>query len=117
VDISDHKARQRITVIKRRITEVDLVCSGTLLERTKVCGKAACRCADDEAARHGPYYEWNRWLEGRLQHRAVTPQQARVITRAMNDYQRLLVLLEDWEQESARIILGSQRLTQRCHKR
>jgi hypothetical protein len=31
----------------------------------------------------------------------------------MNDYQRLLALLEDWEHESARIILGPDRLTPR----
>jgi hypothetical protein len=99
-------ARQRIVVLKHRITAIDLVCAGTLLERTKVCGKPRCRCASDAAARHGPYYEWNRRLEGRLHHRAVAPDQARVITRAMRDYQRLLALLEDWEHESARIILG-----------
>ena len=33
------------------------------------------------------------------------------------DYQRLLVLLEDWEHESARIILGADRLTPRNRKR
>ena len=114
---SDDKARQRIAVVKRRITEIDLVCSGTLLERTKVCGKPSCRCASEEEARHGPYYEWNRRLQGRLHHRAVAPEQAGVITRAMDQYQRLLALLEDWEHESARIILGPHRLTPRNRKR
>jgi len=114
---SDEKARQRIAVLKRRITEIDLVCSGTLLERTKVCGKPSCRCARNEQARHGPYYEWNRRLQGRLYHRAVAPRQVRVITRAMDEYQRLLALLEDWEHESARIILGPHRLTPRNRKR
>ena len=110
---SDTKARQRIVVIQRRIAEIDLVCSGTLLERTKGCGKPSCRCASDQQARHGPYYEWNRRLQGRLHHRAVTPAQARVVSAAMKDYQRLLALLEDWEHESARIILGQDRLTPR----
>jgi len=112
----DDKARSRIVVIKRRIAEIDLVCTGTLLDRTKVCGKPSCRCATDEAARHGPYYEWNRWLDGRLHHRAVVPAQARLITRSMKDYQRLLALLADWEHESARIVLGTQRLTPRHRK-
>lgn len=114
---ADQKARARIVVIKRRITAIDLVGSGTLLQRTKVCGKPSCRCANDAAARHGPYYEWNRRLQGRLHHRAVTPERARVITGAMNDYQRLLALLEDWEHESARIILGPDRLTPQHRKR
>lgn len=111
------KARQRIAAIKRRIAEIDLVCSGTLLERTKTCGKSYCACASDEAARHGPYHEWNRRLQGSLHHRAVTPEEARVITRAMNDYQRLLALIEDWEHETARIILGPDRLTPRNRAR
>ncbi len=106
---TETSARQRIVVLKHRIAAIDLVCAGTLLERTKVCGKPSCRCASDGEARHGPYYEWNRRLQGRLHHRAVTPDQARVITRAMRDYQRLLALLEDWEHESARIILGPRR--------
>ena len=114
---SQDKARQRIAVIKRRIIAIDLVCSGTLLERTKVCGKPSCRCARDEAARHGPYSEWNRRLQGSLHHRAVAPAEVRLVTRAMHDYQRLLALLEDWEHESARIILGPDRLTPRNRER
>ena len=114
---SDEKARGRIAAVKRRIVAIDLVCSGTLLERTKVCGKPTCSCANDEEARHGPYYEWNRRLQGHLHHRAVAPEQARVVLRAMDQYQRLLALLEDWEHESARIILGADRLTPRNRKR
>ena len=45
------------------------------------------------------------------------PAEVRVVTRAMNDYQRLLALLEDWEHESARIILGPDRLTPRNRER
>ena len=114
---SDDKARTRIAAVKRRIAAIDLVASGTLLERTKVCGQPTCRCASDANARHGPYYEWNRRLQGRLHHRAVASEEARVIRRAMHDYQRLLALLEDWEHESARIILGADRLTPRNRER
>jgi hypothetical protein len=31
--------------------------SGTLIQRTKVCGNPNCHCARDPAARHGPYSE------------------------------------------------------------
>ena len=47
----------------------------------------------------------------------MAPEQARVVLRAMDQYQRLLALLEDWEHESARIILGADRLTPRNRKR
>lgn len=99
------KNRKRIDTIKRQIDRIDLICTGTLLERTKVCGKPNCRCATDANARHGPYHEWNRREEGRLRHRIVSPGEARIISVAMNDYQRLLDYLKQWEDESIRIIL------------
>ncbi len=107
----------RMAALKRRIARLGLLCSGTLLERTKVCGKPACRCAADPAARHGPYYEWNRRLQGRLHHRIVSPAQARVITQAMNEYQTLLGLLADWEDASAQVILGAERLSPQTRRR
>ena len=104
-------ANSRITRIRRQIARLDVICSGTLLERTKVCGKPNCRCATDPEARHGPYFEWNRREEGTLRHRAISPQEAVRIRRAMENYQRLLALLEQWERESTRSILGAKRLS------
>ena len=107
---------KRIGLIKHQIAKIDLVCSGTLLERTKVCGKPNCRCALDPANRHGPYFEWNRWQEARLRHTAVSREQARQIRRAQNNYQRLLRILDRWEDESAEAILGARWLKIRKHK-
>ncbi len=104
-------ANSRIDRIRRQIARIDVICAGTLLERTKVCGKPNCRCATDPKARHGPYFEWNRWEAGALRHRTPSPQQAAQIRRAMDNYQRLLALLEDWERESTRILLGVKRLS------
>jgi len=106
----------RIARIRRHIGQIELIGSGTLLERTKVCGKPNCRCAHDPTAAHGPYYEWKRREQNRLRHRIVTADEARRIRRALNDYQRLLELLAEWEDESLAIILGRDRLTHRKHE-
>jgi hypothetical protein len=103
------KPSPRIEAIKRRIARVDWICAGTLLERTKVCGKPNCRCAADPAARHGPYYEWNRLRPEGLQHRVVSAEHARQIRLAQQNYQSLLGWLEEWEAESVRSILGPER--------
>ena len=58
-------ARLRIERIRGELASIDYLCSGTLLERTKVCGKPNCRCATDPAARHGPYYDWGHMRAGR----------------------------------------------------
>ncbi len=102
-------ARRRIEEIRSQIDSFDLICSGTLLKRTKTCGKPNCRCAADPKARHGPYHEWS-WREGgRLVHKIVTPEQARRLRRAIDNYREIRALLTLWERESASIILRSRK--------
>jgi len=111
------KPTPRIEAIKRRILRLDWICAGTLLERTKVCGKPNCRCAADPAARHGPYHEWNRRHPEGLRHRVVSAEHARQIRQAQESYQLLLGCLEQWEEESARVILGPERAATRSSRR
>jgi hypothetical protein len=98
------QARERIKTIIATLRALDLVCSGTLLERTKTCGKAGCRCANDPAARHGPYFEWTRMKAGKLAHRVLSPQQAQAMRRAIDNYHTVQELLKDWETESEHLI-------------
>lgn len=95
---------KRIEHLRERITALDYICSGTLLQRTKVCGKPTCRCAHDPTARHGPYYEWSRREQGRLVHSVLSSAQARRFVRAIRNYRRIQRLLEQWERESVRAI-------------
>jgi hypothetical protein len=83
---------------------VDYLCSGTLLRRRKLCGKVGCRCAQDPAARHGPYYEWGHMKDGKLVHRMVSPQQAARLRQAIRHYRKVLRLLRAWETETERVI-------------
>jgi len=96
----------RIRAIQRQIASLDVVGSGTLLKRMKLCGKPNCRCATDPSTRHGPYYEWNRFVDGKLRHTVVKPDEVTQVRRALDNYQRALELLAHWETESMRIILG-----------
>ncbi len=98
------RAHQRIAGIRRQIGAIDYACSGTLLTRMKLCGKASCRCAQDPKHRHGPYSEWNRLLKGRLVHRVVSPQQVRFLRRAIANYRKVQRLLRRWEGETVRVL-------------
>ncbi len=98
------QARQRIVRIREALTGVDYLCSGTLLQRTKVCGKAGCRCARDPNARHGPYYEWGHMQGGKLVHRTLSPEQAVILQLAIDNYRNVKRLLRDWEVETERLI-------------
>lgn len=97
-------AQARIDDIKLRIAGLDLVCSGTLIKRMKVCGKPACRCATAPDARHGPYYEWGRMVRGKLVNRMVTRERAALLRAAIAHYRTVRRLLRTWEQQSVRII-------------
>ena len=98
------RARARIGRIHEAIRAVDYLCSGTLLRRMKLCGKLGCRCAQDPAARQGPYYEWGHMKDGKLVHRMVSPQQAARLRQAIGNYRKVLRLLRAWETETERVI-------------
>jgi len=100
------QARDRIEQIRLEIARFDFVCSGTLMTRKKVCGKAGCRCAEDPEARHGPYLEWGRRHSGKLLHRNLTRSDFEVVGRAINNRRRVLDLLAEWEQLSISILVG-----------
>ena len=101
---SRQRASERIEALKERIGALDLLCSGTLLERTMRCGKPACRCAKNPKHRHGPYWEWGRMQRGKLVHRLVSPEQARFLREAIANYRAVRKLLRTWEAETLKIM-------------
>lgn len=108
-DVEKHAgdAWRRIEEIKSKIIRMDLVCSGTLIERKKTCGKSNCKCVSDPDAMHGPYNEWSRREEGRLVHNIVSPEQARELKKAIVNRREIRALIGRWERESTTIILGT----------
>ena len=94
----------RIAGIRRQIAAMGLVAQGTLSKRTKVCGRANCRCAQDPATRHGPYYEWTRRENGRYVHTVISAEQAEELVVAIENYKQVLVLLTRWSLETARVL-------------
>jgi hypothetical protein len=102
------QARARIERIRQQLVGIDYLCSGTLSERMKLCGRASCACARDPAARHGPYYEWGFMRASRLVHRQVSATQAAALRQAITNYRKVKQLLRDWEIETERLIDAEQ---------
>ncbi|MFM0741179.1 hypothetical protein PQQ51_28380 [Paraburkholderia xenovorans] len=98
------QGRERIERIRETLNAIDYLCSGTLLERMKVCGKPGCRCAQNHDARHGPYYEWGHMKDGKLVHRTVSPGKAAVLRQATANYRKAKKLMQAWEDETERLI-------------
>lgn len=49
---------------------------GSLGQRWMKCGKERCACAQDDGARHGPYFSLTRSQDGRTRSRRLTAKQA-----------------------------------------
>ena len=98
------RARERIDAIRASLAGYELVCSGTLTQRMKTCGKPSCGCASDPAARHGPYFQWIHMHAGKPTQRYVNAAQAQILRQAIDNYQQVKKLLREWEDNTERLI-------------
>lgn len=57
------------------LAEIDGALPGSVVVRRMRCGKAACACHNDPDARHGPYIQWTRTLNGQRVTRYLSEQQ------------------------------------------
>lgn len=103
-DAAIRNAQAHIARIHKSIGDIEHLSSGTLLKRMKRCGNARCACAKDPDARHGPYYEWSYMKEGRLRHRTLSPEQAKLMRRAIANHRKVKRLLQLWETYTRRLI-------------
>jgi hypothetical protein len=73
-----NKARQtkekKLEDLKKQLTKFDLAVPGTIRTTYLKCGKPSCACWKDKNARHGPYYFWDRKVDGNLSSKSITKQ-------------------------------------------
>jgi hypothetical protein len=67
---------------------------GSVAERYVKCHKPGCRCAEDPAARHGPYYSLTRGVGGQTQSRWLTAEQADLVRQQVEAGQRFRAEVE-----------------------
>ena len=75
--------------LKGRLALMGLAIPGTIRETYLLCGKQGCACAENDAARHGPYYLWNRKVNGKLTSKSV-PRDKLPLYRQWLDNRKLL---------------------------
>jgi len=63
---SNSKEQVELDTIKTGLADFDLAIPGTLRRIFLKCGKSACACQKDKAARHGPYFLWDRKVGKKL---------------------------------------------------
>jgi hypothetical protein len=71
--------RQRLA---RRVLDLNLVLSGSLVTQSRRCGKAGCRCVAGDP--HGPYTYLSSGGEGAARLRYVPKEQVEAVTRRLS---------------------------------
>ncbi len=99
---TDAERRERDQIVQR-LAETGFALPGTLLERSKACGKAGCRCQADPPQLHGPYHQWTRKIDGKTVTRNLTDQHATDYGPWFDQARQLRELLDQLEKLSLRI--------------
>jgi hypothetical protein len=55
--------------------KIDGVLPGSVVRRHMRCGKPGCACQTDPPARHGPYIQWTRTIDGKTVTRLLTDEE------------------------------------------
>ena len=95
--------------LKKRITQLGLVIPGTIRETYLLCGKAGCACADSDAARHGPYYLWNRKVNGKLTSKSISKDKLPLYEGWLENRRLLEELVQEMQEIGSKIALDTSR--------
>lgn len=103
--------RSKLRQLAGQIAEsADFVCSGSLVQRYKVCGTPSCRCHSDPPQPHGPYWQWSyRPAGGKTVSRQVDQRQADLYRQWIANRHRLIALVDEMEEvsrQAAEILLA-----------
>ena len=94
---------QQYEKLKAEILALGYVLQGSVIERWKECGKAACPCRTDVRARHGPYCQWSWKKRGRTASVHLDKEQAALCRRWVANDRRLARILTRMRALSLRV--------------
>lgn len=88
--------QHRIEQIKAEIATLGRLRPGTLTRQYNVCGTPGCRCKDDPAQRHGPYYQLSYTWHGKSRSEFVREPEVARVEEQVRTYARLRTLIDQW---------------------
>jgi hypothetical protein len=75
--------------LKKTILDIGLVIPGTLRESFHQCGKSYCACMKSKKNRHGPYYLWDRRVQGKLTAKSIAVEDIETYKEWINNRKKL----------------------------
>ena len=87
-----NKDDQNYKRIKGKLLTIGLAIPGTIRETYLLCGKEWCACAKGGSP-HGPYYFWNRKVNGKLTSKSIPKDKLRLYKSWINKRLQLEALI------------------------
>jgi hypothetical protein len=88
---------QRITEIKRELSNLGPLHPGSVSEQYNICGTPGCRCKDPKnPQKHGPYYQLSYGWRGKSSTMFVRADQVVAMREKVANYKRMQELVKEW---------------------
>jgi hypothetical protein len=93
----------QIEKIKRELAGLGDLRPGSLSEQYNVCGNPNCRCKEDPAKRHGPYYQISFTRKGRSSTKFVKRPHLVDVKKQLKNYAQLRSIVDRWVELSSEL--------------
>ena len=88
---------KRIEEIKKEISLLGEMRTGSLTKQYNVCGNPTCRCKDKQKPKkHGPYYQLSFTRYGKSTSEFVKKEDVKDLRRHVKNYKRFMNLKDEW---------------------
>ena len=87
-----------------QLASIGYIRAGSLALRDNICGRPGCRCKADPPKPHGPYWQWTAKVAGKTVNRRLTPAQADLYRRCIDNDRRLRAVVQQMRDVAAQAI-------------
>ena len=92
--MNQERLEQQLNDLKKQIAALGTAIPGSIQTVYLRCGKKNCRCQQDEAQRHGPYYLWYRRISGKTATQSIAEEDVQVFRTWINNREKLEALVQ-----------------------
>lgn len=93
---------RRYRELAAQLSEIGLICSGSVTHRYTRCATSGCKCNGDPPQPHGPYYQWTAKVNGKTVTRRLTAEEAKLYQEWINNDRRMRRLIHQMRQVAAK---------------
>ena len=103
-DAAMHQYEKQYDGLKAELQTLGFIGQGSVSTRRITCGRPACRCHSDPAARHGPYHHWTRKARGKTVGLKLTEDELGLYREWIENNRELERLVKEMRRISSRVL-------------